>query len=174
VGVLKKGLSVVTTIFLVLVIALTAFLFIGKMNGGKTTLFGNEIMVVLSGSMAPTFNTGSIVAVKPTKFEEVKKGDVVTFKNEDNLTVTHRVMEITNGKLITKGDANNGNDSIPVTADRLIGQVQYSVPFVGYLIDFIQSKVGMLVFLGIPGIYLIVSQIWKLFKLMKEAEAQAN
>lgn len=173
-GMLKKGLSVVTTIFLVLVIALTAFLFIGKMNGGKTTLFGNEIMVVLSGSMAPTFNTGSIVAVKPMKFEEVKKGDVVTFKNEDNLTVTHRVMEITNGKLITKGDANNGNDSIPVTADRLIGQVQYSVPFVGYLIDFIQSKVGMLVFLGIPGIYLIVSQIWKLFKLMKEAEAQAN
>ncbi|MGG1660498.1 signal peptidase I [Brevibacillus sp. NRS-1366] len=171
---LKKGLSLLTTLFLVLVIALTAFLFIGKMNGGKTTLFGNEIMVVLSGSMAPTFNTGSIVAVKPMKFEEVKKGDIVTFKNEDNLTVTHRVMEINNGKLITKGDANNGNDSIPVTADRLIGQVQYSVPFIGYLIDFIQSKVGMLVFLGIPGIYLIVSQIWKLFKLMKEAEAPAN
>lgn len=171
---LKKVVSVATTLFLVLVIALTGFLFIGKINGGKTTLLGSEIMVVLSGSMAPTFNTGSVVAVKPIKFEEIKKGDIVTFKNEDDLTVTHRVVEITDGKLITRGDANNGNDSIPVTADRVIGKVQYSVPLVGYAIDFIRSKVGMLVFLGVPGIYLIISQIWKLFKMMKEAEAPAN
>lgn len=171
---LKRMLSLFTTIVLVLVIALTAFLFIGKMNGGKTTLLGNEIMVVLSGSMSPTFNTGSIVAVGHTPFEDIKVGDIVTFKNEDNLTVTHRVMELKDGKLITKGDANNGIDSVPVTADRLIGKVQYSVPLIGYLIDFIQSKVGMLVFLGIPGVYLIVSQIWKLFKLVKEAEAPAN
>lgn len=171
---LKKVVSVATTLFLVLVIALTGFLFIGKINGGKTTLFGSEIMVVLSGSMAPTFNTGSIVAVKPVKFEEIKQGDIVTFKNEDDLTITHRVMEINDGKLITKGDANNGKDSMPVTADRVIGEVQYSVPLIGYLIEFVKSKVGMLVFLGIPGLYLIVSQIWKLFKMMKEAEAPAN
>ncbi|MED4586376.1 signal peptidase I [Brevibacillus choshinensis] len=172
--ILKKVASVVTTVFLVLVIALTGFLFIGKMSGGKTTLLGSEIMVVLSGSMAPTFNTGSVVAVKPVKFEEIKKGDIITFKNEDDLTVTHRVVEITDGKLITRGDANNGNDSIPVTADRLLGKVQYSVPVIGYVIEFIRSKVGMLVFLGLPGIYLIISQIWKLFKMMKEAEAQAS
>lgn len=172
--IVKKAISVISTIFLVLVIALTAFLFIGKMNGGKTTLFGSEIMVVLSGSMSPTFDTGSIVAVKPTKFEEIQKGDIVTFRNEDDLTVTHRVVAISDGKLTTRGDANNGDDSMPVTADRLIGKVQYSVPLIGYLIEFIRSKVGMLVFLGVPGIYLIVSQIWKLFRLMKEAEAPAN
>jgi signal peptidase len=174
VAILKKVVSVATTLFLVLVIALCGFLFIGKMNGGKTSLFGNELMVVLSGSMAPTFNTGSIVAVKPIEFEQIKPGDIITFKDVDGRTVTHRVVEINNGELITKGDANDGKDSVPVSADRIIGQVQYSIPFVGYLVDFIKSKIGMLVFLGVPGLYLIVSQIWKLFKMIKEQEAPAN
>lgn len=172
--ILKKCLSYATTLFLVLVIALTGFLFVSKMNGGKTTLFGSEIMVVLSGSMAPTFDTGSIVAVKPVKFEGIQKGDIVTFKNEDDLTITHRVVEVTDKGLITRGDANNGDDTMPVTSDRLIGQVEYSVPLLGYLIEFIRSKVGMLVFLGIPGIYLIISQVMKLFRMIKEADAQTT
>ncbi len=173
-AILKRVVSVATMLFLTLIIALCGFLFIGKLNGGKTTLFGNELMVVLSGSMAPTFNTGSIIGVKPVKFEDIKQGDIVTFKNEDDLIVTHRVVEIDGDKLITKGDANNAKDNMPVTADRLIGKVQIWVPMVGYLVDFIRSKVGMLIFLAVPGVYLIVSQIWKLFKMMKEAEAPAN
>ncbi|PSJ94312.1 signal peptidase I [Brevibacillus fortis] len=172
--ILKKCLSYATTLFLVLIIALSGFLFASKMNGGKTTLFGSEIMVVLSGSMAPTFDTGSIVAVKPVNFGDIKQGDIVTFKNEDDLTITHRVVEVTGQGLITRGDANNGNDTMPVTQDRLIGQVEFYVPLLGYLIEFIRSKVGMLVFLGVPGIYLIVSQVMKLFKMMKEAGAQTS
>lgn len=173
-AILKKIVSVATSLLLVLVIALCGFLFIGKMNGGKTTLFGSEIMVVLSGSMAPTFNTGSIVAVKPIPFEQIKQGDIITFKDVDDRTVTHRVMEISEGKLITKGDANDGKDSTPVTKDRVIGQVQYSVPMLGYMVEFIKSKIGMLLFLGVPGLYLIVTQIWKLIRMMKEEEAPAN
>ncbi|MFY0544549.1 signal peptidase I [Brevibacillus sp. H7] len=169
-AILKKVVSVATTLFLVLVIALCGFLFMGKINGGKTTLFGNELMVVLSGSMAPTFNTGSIVAVKAVPIEEIQKGDIVTFKDKDNVTVTHRVVDIQKGKLNTKGDANDGNDANPITPDRVIGKVQYWVPLVGYLISFVQSKTGMLLFLTVPGVYLIISQIWKLYRLMKEAE----
>lgn len=131
-------------------------------------------MVVLSGSMAPTFDTGSVVAVKPVTFEQIKQGDIITFKELDGRTVTHRVVEINEGKLITKGDANGGMDSTPVTKDRVIGQVDYWVPLVGYLVEFIKSKAGMLIFLGVPGLYLIVSQIWKLIKMMKEEEAAAN
>lgn len=167
----KKILSILTTSFLVLVILFSAVALTGKLNGGKTTLFGSELLVVLSGSMSPTFDTGSIVAIKPISFSDIQKGDIITFKNTDGLIVTHRVQEITGNELVTKGDANNAKDNETVTADRVMGRVQYSVPLAGYAIDFIRSKVGLLLFLVIPGIYLIVSQIWKLFGMIKNQEA---
>ncbi|EST54613.1 hypothetical protein T458_14115 [Brevibacillus panacihumi W25] len=173
-AIVKKVLSVAATILFTLIIALCVFLFVGKMNGGKTMLFDNELMVVLSGSMAPTFQTGSIVAVKPVSFEQIKQGDIITFKDLDGRTVTHRVVEIKDSQLVTKGDANDGNDYNPVSKDRVIGEVQYWVPLLGYLVEFIRSQVGMLVFLVVPGVYLIVSQVWKLFRMLKEADAPVN
>lgn len=168
--IMKKIFSYLTTIVLALVIALCAFLYIGKLNGGKNTLFGNELMVVLSGSMSPTFDTGSIVAIKPIQFEAIQKGDIVTFKSLEDRIITHRVVDIVNGELITKGDANDGKDTDPVVKDRVIGKVQYFVPLIGYAIHFIQSKLGMLIFLAVPGLYLIISQIWKLYAMLKQQE----
>lgn len=177
-AVVKKIVSVLTTTLLILVILLSVFILAGKFNGGKTTLFGNELMVVLSGSMAPTFDTGSIVAIRPIPFDEINKGDIITFKDKDDLTVTHRVIDIVENKgkkaLITKGDANDGKDGNPVMPDKVLGKVQYWVPLVGYLIEFVRSKAGMLLFLVVPGLYLIVSQIWKLMRMLKEQEASAN
>lgn len=172
--ILKKVVSIATSLLLVLVVALCVFLFAGKMNGGKTVLFGNEIMVVLSGSMSPTFQTGSIVGVKPIAYEQIKVGDIITFKDPEGRTITHRVRQITENGLITKGDANDAEDSAPATKDRIIGEVQFSVPLVGYLIEFVKSKVGMMVFLGGPGLYLIISQVWKLLRMIKEKEAPSN
>ncbi|USG66293.1 signal peptidase I [Brevibacillus ruminantium] len=169
---LKKSISILTSLFLILVIVITGILFVGKISGGKTVLFGSQIMVVLSGSMSPAFDTGSIVAVKPVDFKDVKENDIITFKDPEGLTITHRVVEVGEGQLITKGDANDGKDTAPVTPDRLIGKVQYSVPWVGYFIEFAKSGLGMLIMLAVPGIYLIVSQVWKLLRMIKEEEAK--
>ncbi|MDF2679298.1 MAG: family signal peptidase [Brevibacillus sp.] len=144
------------------------------MNGGKTQIFGNEIMVVLSGSMSPTFDTGSIVAVKQIPYSEIQKGDIVTFEDMEKRTVTHRVIDIVDGNLVTKGDANDGKDTDPVTADRVKGKVQYSVPYIGYFIEFVKSPTGMLVFLAVPGLYLMISQIWKLLRMIKQQDEAAK
>lgn len=167
----KKILNWVLTGFMVLCVVLLGTLGVSsKINGGTPTVLGNQLMVVLSGSMAPTFNTGSIVTVKPIPFEEIKADDIVTFKDIDGKTVTHRVVEILEGKLITKGDANDGIDASPVTSDRVIGKVQVWIPYVGYFIQFTKSKIGLLVFLVVPGIYLVITQLWKLFKLLTNDE----
>ncbi|RNB81419.1 signal peptidase I [Brevibacillus nitrificans] len=171
---LKKSISVLTSVLLVAVIAIAGFLLVGKMNSGKTMLFGNEIMVVLSGSMTPTFTTGSIVAVGPAEFKDIKQGDIITFKDTEGRTITHRVIEKQESNLVTKGDANDAADTAPVTADRLIGKVQYSVPYLGYFIEYAKSGLGMLVLLGLPGVYLIISQIWKLMKMMREESQNAT
>lgn len=173
VALVRKTISILTSLLLIVVIAITGLLFIGKMNGGKTMLFGNQIMVVLSGSMSPTFDTGSVVAVGPADFKEIKQGDIITFKDPEGMTITHRVVEVTEGELRTKGDANDGVDTAPVTPERLIGKVHYSVPLIGYFIEFAKSGAGMLVLLGLPGVYLIVSQVWKLMQSIKQEEGKA-
>ncbi|QRG68112.1 signal peptidase I [Brevibacillus choshinensis] len=168
---LKKIISILTSTLLIVVIAITGFLLVGKMNDGKTMLFGNQLMVVLSGSMSPTFDTGSIVAVGPVDFKEVQTNDIITFKDPEGRTITHRVVEIKDDQLITKGDANDGKDTSPVTSDRFIGKVQYSIPYIGFFIEFAKSGTGMLFLLGIPGVYLIVSQVWKLLKMIKNEDS---
>ena len=169
-GYVKKAFTRMASLLLILVIALCGFLMVGKINGGKTQLFGNEILVVLSGSMKPAFDTGSIVAIKPVPFSEIQIGDIVTFEDLDKRTITHRVIDIVDGKLITKGDANDGQDTDPVTPDRVRGKVQFTVPYIGYLINFVKSPTGMFLFLAGPGVYLIVSQVWKLLRMLKEQE----
>lgn len=170
---IKKGLSwLISGLLIVLILFTLNMVITTKINGGKTTLLGNQLMVVLSGSMSPTFDTGSVVAVKPVRFEDIKKGDIITFKDVDGKTVTHRVLEKQNLNLITKGDANDSKDSQQVTSDRVIGIVNYSVPYFGYFVEFTKSKTGMLVFLIIPGVYLIISQFWGLFKLLTAEEVE--
>lgn len=108
-------------------------------------LFGIRPYVVLSGSMEPEIKTGSVVFVNQNvKFAELKQGDVITFKTGD-VMVTHRVHEIIDGKIITKGDANNAPDGGYVTAATLVGKNVRTAPKLGYLVNFLQSLQGKIV-----------------------------
>src|SRR3990167_4084076 len=80
----------------------------------NTNLLGNyESMVVRSGSMEPTIITGDIIFAK--QMVQYNKNDVVTFTDEGDRVVTHRIVEITddegNFTFITKGDANRSVDN---------------------------------------------------------------
>ena len=102
-------------------------------------------IVVLSGSMEPTFKVGSIIYYKPVSQSEIKVNDIITFKMGNSL-VTHRVNQIKNNTYITKGDANDSVDSNPVTYENVKGKVpQISVTYLGYGVRFINEN--MYVFL---------------------------
>ena len=59
-------------------------------------LFGIVPYVVLSGSMEPTIDTGSLFFInKNSKYEDVKEKDIIAFKLSDGTLVTHRAIEIT-------------------------------------------------------------------------------
>jgi signal peptidase len=102
-------------------------------------LFKSKPLVVLSGSMEPTYKVGSIIYYKESK--DFKKGDVIVFQTSNDTNVTHRIEEIENGKITTKGDANETVDAQKITAEAVKGKVQkYSIPFVGYYINFINKN----------------------------------
>lgn len=101
---------------------------------------GYRPVVVLSGSMEPTFHVASVIYYKDTPFEEIQEGDVITFRagSGDSL-VTHRVEEKQeiSQSFITKGDANNSSDPNPVSFENVVGKTALvSIPYAGYFVDF--------------------------------------
>src|SRR5699024_6954680 len=158
---LLKGINHAITTVLFLVLLITLFLVIStKMSGEEPSLFGYQIKTVLSGSMEPDIKTGSILSIKevddPTSFQT---GDVITFRTKEDILITHRIVEVKQSgqSYITKGDANDGADREPVMADNIIGSYTgFTIPYVGYILNFANSKEGTSLLLVIPGILLII------------------
>lgn len=99
-------------------------------------IMGFRPVVVLSGSMEPTFPVGSIVYYHKCDFEKLQVGDPVTFKAE-NALVTHRITTV-NGisrTVVTKGDNNTTEDPVPVEENDIVGKAtDFAVPYAGYFV----------------------------------------
>lgn len=129
---LKKIETIFLNTILVLLIIITiifAFCYIqmSRNNQKYINIFGYSIMQVKTGSMAKTINVKDIVIIKITK--EVNKNDIVTYF-DGNVLITHRIIEMSNKNIVTKGDANNSKDK-PITKDQIIGKVVYIIPKIG-------------------------------------------
>lgn len=101
---------------------------------------GSQTYSVLTGSMAPSYPPGTFLVVKPTEFDSLQTGDVVTYQIESGRpdVVTHRVIGFTPGqdgerRLITQGDNNDLADEGPVMEIQVRGELFYAVPYVGFL-----------------------------------------
>lgn len=101
-------------------------------------MFGYELYAIVSGSMEPAIPVGSVVYVKEISPEEIAAGDVIVFYGgHDSATViTHRTVEnrLEEQELLTKGDANEGNDMLPIAYHNVIGKVALSIPLLGFLL----------------------------------------
>lgn len=180
VKILKIVGNILFAFIILLVIFLLFFAIRSKVIGGKPQIAGNYALVVLSGSMSPQIGTGSVVFVKPTDAGEIKKGDVITFTGfagSDTLT-THRVVGISRKadglEFITKGDANRVNDPNPISDRNLIGRVSFSIPYLGYLTVFSQTKYGLLAIIVIPGILLLFFECRSLYRNYSASKKDAK
>jgi signal peptidase len=115
---------------------------------------GLQLLAVMSGSMEPTINVGGIVGIRPVPASDLRAGDVITFGNQSapDVLVTHRIVSIENRDgqsfLTTKGDANDAVDAMAAPATRAVGRVDFSLPWLGFVMMWLSSplaKVGILV-----------------------------
>jgi signal peptidase I len=86
----------------------------------------------LTGSMMPTYVPGDL-AVFATKPQTLAVRDVVLFTT-GGVPVIHRITAIEDGQITTQGDANNAPD--PGTINTVDGKLLFSIPKLGYLIDY--------------------------------------
>ncbi len=135
-----KGCSFLSGIVLAVVIAIVIVLLAPR-------VFGYDILVVLSGSMEPTYHVGSVVYVdKNVKADEIEVGDPITFYKEENVVATHRAIQIDkeNQQFITKGDANNTQDINPIPFSSLIGKAVFTIPMIGFVSVYIKTAKGII------------------------------
>jgi signal peptidase len=106
---------------------------------------GFRSMVVISGSMSPTFNVGDIVITRSVPPEELAVGDVIRYRR-NQVNIVHRVLEIekNNGEIVltTKGDANNTIDRPRPEPIDVIGRSVMRVPKLGWLTIALSQRAG--------------------------------
>lgn len=136
-------------------------------------LVGLEPYVVLSGSMRPAYEVGSLIYVKSVDYKELKAGTPITYMISDDTVVTHRITEVVHDDtdpdtlwFVTKGDANATTDSTPVHYRNIIGKPVFAIPYLGYLSSYIQSPPGIYVTVGVCAV-LLVTAFWSTPKKKK-------
>jgi signal peptidase len=155
-----------------MLVSLTIGFFVvkNKVQGTEPNIAGNKIYIILSGSMSPEFSAGSVVDIKAIEPEKITSGDIITFKDprNSNNIITHRVVEINKDnkglEFITKGDANNEKDIDPVPAQNVIGKEKFSIPYLGYILQFIKNTNIIILILIITGACVALNQFGKLIK----------
>jgi signal peptidase I len=114
-------------------------------------LTGHRSLTVLTGSMEPTLETGSVVIAEVIRPTEARVGDVVTFSdpaNEDR-SITHRLVSVrvegNTAHMVTRGDANDAGEQWEIALDGEIGRVVYHVPKLGYVRALVGTRGGYVV-----------------------------
>lgn len=137
-----------------------------------------EIKIVQSGSMEPTIKTGALVVIKPES--SYKEGDIITFGKDTKKDVptTHRIIKsrVESGVLIytVKGDANNSPDPKEVRANEIIGKTLFSVPYLGYIMDFAKQPLGFLLIIGLPALYIVYDEVIKIRDEIRKMRAKKS
>ena len=133
------------------------------------SLLGMKALTVISGSMDPTLEVGSLVLDERIAPLDARPGDIVSFPDptRGGMLVTHRVRQVraegATAFFITKGDANNATETWSVPTKGEIGRVVYHVPKVGYARAFISGRNARFALLG--GVLLlgfwILADVWR-------------
>jgi signal peptidase len=129
---------------------------------------GHRTLTVVSGSMEPTLETGSVVLDEVISPLEARPGDILTFNDpQRRRLLTHRLrrMRVEGGMahMVTQGDANDAPERWSVAVGGEIGRVKYHVPKVGHLRAFVTRRdvrLGLLGAVFLLGVLLLVD-VWR-------------
>lgn len=123
--------------------------------------------MVLSESMEPVLKMGGLTGVQPVDPYKIKEGDIITYKFPEMVPISHRVIEILDSEdelgFRTKGDANEDPDNKVIYPENVLGTVRFYIPYVGYLANFIKTRLGTLLLVLLPGAMIISTEVKNVF-----------
>lgn len=171
-------ITIVSILLIVLFLPMSVFNMIMIIKGSKNTgfpgIFNVCPLIVQTGSMENTINAGDLIFIKKTNTDSIEEGDIISF-HDDDFIVTHRVISIDINEahkieFTTKGDANNTEDTFPVTEENLIGIYAFRFKGLGKFFAFMQNTNAFIILAGILLILLITLEL-KQNKMVKNQAA---
>ncbi|MCI9280413.1 MAG: signal peptidase I [Bacilli bacterium] len=162
---------ITTLLVVLLIINVYSFISIKLMKKDLATVFGYSALEVVSGSMEPTIHIGDLIFID-TKSNDFSVNDIVTFYDQQGNFVTHRIVSIQDGKVVTKGDNNNSIDE-RFSVDKIVGKCVYIFNNGGKIISAFRSPlaIGMIFVTGVLAcIYLSLDKNGKPILTKEERE----
>ena len=170
---LKNLWSVLSTLIVIAVVALAILL-------AGVRIVGLTPYVVLSGSMEPTYHTGSLIYDKKVDPFTLKEGDVITFMVSEDTLATHRIVGVVPDedepgtiRFRTKGDANDAEDGTLVHYKNVVGTPVFTIPYLGYFSNWITHAPGKYIAITAAVVFLILLFLPDMLKKADEADKKA-
>ncbi len=137
--IIKKIALIAVTSLIVIMVLFNIYNFISVkiLKQDLAHFNGYSILEVVSGSMEPTINVGDLIVID-TKESKYKENDIVTFYDVNNTFVTHRIVEINDKTMVTKGDNNKSLDESTKT-DKIIGKYVFRIRGVGNFLNALKN-----------------------------------
>jgi len=126
-------------------------------------IFGRAITAIPTGSMEgdleDSLDIGDLAIIKRGSYEDIKIGDIVVFQqpitDDINILVIHRVIDIKEQGLVTKGDANSTQDQGFVTEDEYQGLYVSKITWLKPIVTTVTTSLGKTVIFGLITILLL-------------------
>lgn len=175
----KIGSIVFKVIIFIVMIGFILSVCLQRFSNNKLSIFNYRMFTVISGSMEPKYKIGDVLLAKEIAPEKIKVGDTISYLGNVNSfkdkVVTHQVVDIDkiDGKYYfhTKGLANLVEDPL-VSADQLYGKVIYKSVIISLIYKIVSTNVGFYLFIIIPILYIISSEI--ISTLLDKEEKKRN
>lgn len=195
--VLKKVLSIVGDVFLVLFIGLMLFISItnirAKQSNGLPNVFGTGYLNVLTESMddgsKDAIKVGDMVVVEvinsknATKLEHLNVGDIITYHAfedvngdgvKEDVIISHRIVEepstLPNGNInfVVKGDNPLATERTNVQSGAVLGIYKRKISGMGKVFNWLSHGWGFFIVIVGPCIAFLVYEVFKFVKALGE------
>lgn len=144
-------------------------------------LVGLQVFTVLSGSMEPTYHTGSLIYVKKVDATKLSEGTVITFMLDEDTLATHRIVGVVPDeedpsviRYRTKGDANESEDGGLVHYKNVVGTPVFTIPKLGYFANYIQHPPGTYVAISAGALILLLMFLPELLGMLTGDEKKGQ
>ncbi len=135
---------------------------------------------VISGSMSPTMESGTLVISRQVAPEQLHVGDVIIFRptGGEETNVIHRIVNIKNTYPLTfqtKGDAYKEIDAFTVPASNVVGKAEALIAYWGFFVAFLKTGYGLVLCLVLPALIVLwtcLRFMWR--EMMQTARAQGS
>ena len=173
--IVKTALKIIFTLLFVGVLACVIYVMVCNTQGKVANIFGRSIMKVVTGSMEPSIHTGDYILIKKTDTSTLKVGDVICFYSEDEsiygMPNTHRIAAVNNdGSFSTKGDANQTEDEVSVSKDRIIGKYDGKIRFLHWLNSFASARKLLMLLVIIPMCLVAVYEVVTITRIKNQSD----